>query len=66
LSLGNRSFSERFVDQDLVIADPGHPLRSRQMASVSAFGAFGLSICNIERDTSRHGTPSASASSNRI
>jgi hypothetical protein len=37
-------FSELFIGEDLVIADPGHPLRSRQMASVSAFGALGLSI----------------------
>jgi hypothetical protein len=44
LSAGIARFSELFVDQDLVIADPGHPLRSRQMASVNAFGALGLSI----------------------
>jgi hypothetical protein len=37
-------FSELFIGEDLMIADPGHPLRSRQMASVSAFGALGLSI----------------------
>jgi hypothetical protein len=44
LSVGVPRCSELFVDEDLVIADPGHPLRSRQMASVSAFGALGLSI----------------------
>jgi hypothetical protein len=44
LSVGIARFSERFVDQDLVVADPGHPLRSRQMGSLSAFGALGLSI----------------------
>jgi hypothetical protein len=37
-------FSKLFVGEDLVIADPGHALRSRQMGSVSAFGALGLSI----------------------
>jgi hypothetical protein len=44
LSAGIAGFSQLFIDQDLAVADAGHPLRSRQMASMSAFGALGLFI----------------------
>jgi len=54
LSAGISGFSQLFVDQDRVVADAGHPLRPRQMASMSAFGTLGLGLgINMQYRTRR-------------
>src|SRR5260370_3578824 len=54
LSAGIAGFSQLLVSQYMAIADAGHPLRSRQMALMSAFGALGLCIrVNMQYRTRR-------------
>src|ERR1700732_3260887 len=52
LSAGIARFSQLLVSQYMAIADTGHPLRSREMASMRASGALGLDLgINVQYGT---------------
>ena len=54
LSARIAGFSQLLVSQYLAVADAGHPLRSREMAMMSTFGALGLCIrVNMQYQTRR-------------